>query len=147
MTNTPGVDSFSLAISVEKKLNFITNHKESIELLLKQNDILLDNFTFKIESKREDKYFPIESYTVCKELGDFILNNFSGSKVKMKNPDFTLTVEIRHKIFLVGNKIPGLGGLPVSTTGEGLLLLSGGIDSPVAGIKMTIRGMSLKALF
>ena len=143
LTTTPGIDSFSLAFAVEKKLNFITTQKKAIEFLLKQNGISLNKFTFKVECRREDKCFPMESYTICKELGSFVSNNFPGAKVQMKSPDFVLTIEIRHKIFFIGNKIPSLGGLPVGEVGEGLLLLSGGIDSPVAGIRMAIRGIDI----
>ncbi len=105
--------------------------------------------TFKVETNRADKTFPIHSIDMSRELGGIILQKFSPNlSVNVKNPDFTVNIDIRESgdTLIFTDVIKCLGGMPVGSAGCGLLLLSGGIDSPVSGYMMTKRGMRLKAL-
>ena len=104
--------------------------------------------TFKVESHRGDKKYPLTSVEISKELGGRILAEFHSLKVDVHNPSFTVCVDIReHGVALVfGDYIEGANGMPVGTAGKGLLLLSGGIDSPVAGYMMAKRGMKIDCL-
>lgn len=90
--------------------------------------------TFKVESKREDKKFPLNSPQISREVGGEILKNVKGLKVDVHNPDITVQVEIRGDAYVFAEKFSGAGGMPVGSSGRAALLLSGGIDSPVAGI-------------
>ena len=103
--------------------------------------------TFKVESKRGDKRFPMDSPEICTELGGRILEAFPALTVDVHNPEFTLYIEVREFNYLYSEKIYGHRGLPVGTAGKGMLLLSGGIDSPVAGYMMASRGMKLEAVY
>ena len=90
--------------------------------------------TFKVEAKRSDKSFPMKSPEISRELGGYLLSRFHHLKVKVEQPEITITVEIREQgAYIHANQLPGAGGIPVGTGGRALLLLSGGIDSPVAG--------------
>ncbi len=103
--------------------------------------------TFKVETKRADKDFPIESMEVSRRLGGVILKNFS-CKVDVHQPELTIKVEIRKEgTFLYVREIKGIGGYPVGIQGRGLLMLSGGIDSPVAGYLSLKRGVDLECLY
>lgn len=103
--------------------------------------------TFKVEARRPNKSFPLTSPEICQTLGGHILRNFSHLTVDVHRPDFVLNVEIRQEgAFLYSQVIPCLGGLPAGSSGKGLLLLSGGIDSPVAGFLSMKRGVSLEGL-
>ena len=121
----------------------------SREALLFVGELLAEkNYkTFKVESKRGDKRFPMDSPEICTELGGRILDAFPSLQVDVHNPEFTLYVEIRESNYLYSEKIYGHRGLPVGTAGKGMLLLSGGIDSPVAGYMMASRGMKLEAVY
>ena len=104
--------------------------------------------TFKFETKRVDKSFPLSSYEVSSELGAILLEKFPEQlSVLMHEPDLTFHVEIREKTYIYHETIPGHAGLPVGMSGRGMLLLSGGIDSPVAGYMMASRGMILEAIY
>jgi len=104
--------------------------------------------TFKVETKRSDKSFTIHSQDYNRVLGGLILKNISGSKVDVHNPDLWITVEIREKqSFIYFNSYKGSGGYPVGTQSKGMLMLSGGIDSPVAGYLAMKRGMTLDAVY
>ena len=103
--------------------------------------------TFKIEARRTDKRFPIDSYQIRCMAGEAVLKEVPGLKVDVRKPGGVIEVEIREKAFIFGNAHEGRRGLPVGTAGRGLLLLSGGIDSPVAGYMMASRGMSLDAVY
>jgi len=103
--------------------------------------------TFKVEAKRGEKRFPLTSPEICTELGGQILDAFPELTVDVISPDFVVYVEVRENISLYTEKICGHRGLPVGTAGKGMLLLSGGIDSPVAGYMMASRGMSLEAVY
>ncbi len=103
--------------------------------------------TFKVDAKRSDKRFPYKSPEISKQIGGVILSTVRGIKVDVHNPDVTVTVEVRddHAYIRAGQE-PGAGGLPLRSAGRGLLLLSGGIDSPVAGCMMAKRGLEIEAL-
>ena len=118
--------------------------KEEILKLLKEH-----NFnTFKVESKRANKKLNTTSVELSKNLGAYILKNIEGLKVDVNNPEILVNVEYRLKNTLVYfNKIKGLGGYPVGTLGKGLLMLSGGIDSPVAGFLTIKRGVKIEAIY
>jgi len=102
--------------------------------------------TFKIEARRTDKSFPMNSYDLRMEGGNFVLESVPGLSVDVHKPDCVISIEIREKAYVYSNSRKGLGGLPVGTCGRGLLLLSGGIDSPVAGFRMASRGMGIDAV-
>ncbi|MDR1047775.1 MAG: tRNA 4-thiouridine(8) synthase ThiI [Treponema sp.] len=103
--------------------------------------------SFKIEARRTDKSFPLSSYEICCRAGDRVREAAPCLEVRVKNPEAVIGVEIREKAFIYGDARRGLGGLPVGTAGRGLLLLSGGIDSPVAGWMMAGRGMGIDAVY
>ncbi len=104
--------------------------------------------TFKCVAKRSDKSFPLVSPQICAECGYVILESFDGLSVDVKNPEVNVTIEIRdNAAFLHGGGEKGAGGMPVGSNGGALLLLSGGIDSPVAGYMTAKRGVSLDAVY
>ncbi len=105
-----------------------------------------ENLTFKVESRRADKTFPMNSMDLSREMGGFILRNFPGLKVDVHNPDIKVNLEIREHAYAYHENIPGAGGMPVGTNGKTALLLSGGIDSPVAGWMIAKRGVRLTAV-
>ena len=102
--------------------------------------------TFKVETNRVDKQFPLKSPEVSRQMGAVILKNVKGLSVDVNNPDIYVYVDIKGHIYVYTDKIKGYGGLPVGTNGKGLLLLSGGIDSPVAGFLMAKRGVEISAI-
>ncbi len=103
--------------------------------------------TFKVEAKRADKKFPLKSPEISREIGGVILSSIRGVKVDVHNPDVTVTVEVRDEnAYVRAGQEEGAGGLPLKTAGRGLLLLSGGIDSPVAGCMMAKRGLEIEGL-
>ncbi|AMD95533.1 tRNA uracil 4-sulfurtransferase ThiI [Leptotrichia sp. oral taxon 847] len=99
--------------------------------------------TFKISVNRSNKGFPINSMDYAKEVGAFVLINSPFEKVKMKEPDIMIHIDIRKNVYIYTTRIKTYGGLPLGSTGKGLVLLSGGIDSPVASFMMAKRGMRL----
>lgn len=103
--------------------------------------------TFKIEVRRVNKSFPLDSYTLACELGALLLEEFPDQlTVRMLAPDYIFHIEIRDRLYLFHDRVEGSRGLPVGMSGRGMLLLSGGIDSPVAGYRMASRGMILDAV-
>ncbi|KAF0378758.1 tRNA uracil 4-sulfurtransferase ThiI [Pediococcus acidilactici] len=135
-----GIQNLSPMLKVEKSMEAV---QESALAMMKEQ--LKPQMTFKINTRRSDKDFPINTDTMNRELGGFILENFPESQVKMKNPDITLRVEIRSNgIFLTSEVIDGAGGLPVGTAGKGMMMLSGGIDSPVAAYLGMKRGVEME---
>ncbi|MBQ4071153.1 MAG: tRNA 4-thiouridine(8) synthase ThiI [Clostridia bacterium] len=108
---------------------------------------LLGKRTFKVDAKRSDKSFPLGSPEISRIIGGVILECVGGIRVDVHNPDVTVTVEVRDEhAYIRAGQESGAGGLPIRTAGKGLLLLSGGIDSPVAGCMMAKRGMEIEAL-
>lgn len=103
--------------------------------------------TFKVAARRARKNYPMNSMEINCELGERILGAFSQMKVDVHHPDVMLDVEIREKIYIYSQVIPGAGGMPVGTNGKAMLLLSGGIDSPVAGYMIAKRGVKIDAVY
>lgn len=103
--------------------------------------------TFKVEAKRADKKYPMKSPEICCELGGFLSECYPNLKVDVNNPDKLVTVEVREtNVYLYCSRIKGLGGMPVGSNSKAVLLLSGGIDSPVAGYMVAKRGVALEAV-
>ncbi len=105
------------------------------------------NRTFKVVSRRARKNYPKESMVLNADLGEALLNAYPEMRVDVHHPDIMLNVEIREKIYIYSETIPGPGGMPVGTGGKAMLLLSGGIDSPVAGYMIAKRGVKLDAVY
>lgn len=137
-----GIAALSRACVCEKDFE---NIKATALSYLK--DELEDAKTFKVEAKRSDKKFPMKSPEICRELGGFLLSKFRNLSVDVHNPDIIVTVEVRDKYaFVRGNNIKGAGGMPTGTSGRAGILISGGIDSPVAAYMMAKRGIELCAI-
>lgn len=142
LTKVFGIAALSRAACAPKDLEEIK--KLTIDYLA---DELSEAKTFKVEAKRSDKKFPFKSPEICREVGGYVLSKFHHLKVDVHNPDVTVTVEIRDNYaFIRGNNIKGAGGMPVSTSGRAAILISGGIDSPVAAYMMAKRGIELVAI-
>ncbi len=139
LTKIFGLTSLSIASELETS-------KENIENFLKEFKVLAK--TFRVTVKRADKTFPIASNEYEKILGGVILDANPSLKVCLKNPELEVVVEIREnkKTYILTDHVPCAGGMPVGTAGKGLILLSGGIDSPVAGYMMAKRGLNLVGL-
>lgn len=105
-----------------------------------------DELTFKVQTKRVDKSFKYQSPEFNMLMGDKILDEFPNLKVDIHNPDFKVFIDIKNNAYIYSKRYAGLGGLPIGSSGNGLLMLSGGIDSPVAGYLMAKRGMKVNAL-
>ncbi len=106
--------------------------------------------TFKIDTNRANKLFQTDSLGTSREVGGYVLNNFEGElKVDVKNPECRVNIEIREKVYIYTNKdkIKGAGGLPYGMNGSTMLMLSGGLDSPVAGYQMARRGVELHCVY
>lgn len=137
-----GIAALSRACVCEKDFDSI--RETAIQYLEEQ---LEDAKTFKVEAKRSDKKFPMKSPEICRETGGYILSKFHHLKVDVHNPDMIVTVEVRDKYaFVRGNNIKGAGGMPTGTSGRAGILISGGIDSPVAAYMMAKRGIELCAI-
>ena len=105
------------------------------------------DLTFKVEARRANKRYPMNSMEINCELGEAILEAFPETKVDVHDPDVKLNVEIREEVYIYSEIIPGPGGMPVGTNGSAMLLLSGGIDSPAAGYMIAKRGVELEAVY
>lgn len=105
------------------------------------------NFTFKVNTRRGNKRYPVNSEQINRDLGEIILYTFPETKVDVHKPEVMLQVEVRNKINIYSHVIPGPGGMPVGTNGKAMLLLSGGIDSPVAGYMIAKRGVKIDAVY
>ncbi|MBP5415353.1 MAG: tRNA 4-thiouridine(8) synthase ThiI, partial [Lachnospiraceae bacterium] len=105
------------------------------------------NKTFKVFARRSRKSYPKDSMQLNADIGEVLLNAFPELKVDVHNPDICLYVEIREKVYIYSQIIPGPGGMPVGTNGKAMLLLSGGIDSPVAGYMISKRGVKIDAVY
>ncbi len=134
-----GIVSISLAYEVETSLENISNICKIINI---------NKPTFKVETKRADKSFNLKSYELSAKMGELILKNNPNSKVDVHSPEQIIYIEVRQnfRTYIYYDKILCLGGMPVSTSGKAMLLLSGGIDSSVAGFLMAKRGLSLNAI-
>ncbi len=137
-----GINSFSRAALCNKDIKSI---KSCSKVYLK--DQILKTRTFKVETNRADKSFPLSSYEISATLGEYLLNEFDHLKVDVHKPELTIYVEIRKSgAYIRGNPIKGVGGLPARSCGKVLSLISGGIDSPVSSFLMAKRGADVLAL-
>lgn len=136
-----GIVAFSTAAIAEKDIESIK--QTAVEYL---NEQILSAKTFKVEAKRSDKKFSMTSPEISREVGAHILRNYPHIKVDVHNPDLKITVEIRERAYVRGNQIKGIGGMPVGSAGKAAVLMSGGIDSPVAAYMMAKRGLQLTAI-
>lgn len=105
------------------------------------------DFTFKVEARRGFKNYPMTSMEISSEIGAYLLDTFPELKVDVHNPEVRIKVEIRNQTYIYSKTIKGLGGMPVGTNGKAMLMLSGGIDSPVAGYKIAKRGVHIDAVY
>ena len=105
------------------------------------------NFTFKVESRRSRKTYPKNSMEISRDLGEAILEAFPEIRVDVHHPDVTVNIEVRDEVYVYSQIIAGAGGMPVGTNGKAMLLLSGGIDSPVAGYMVSKRGVGIEATY
>lgn len=142
LTNTFGIHEINIAYEIDDRgLDNIS--KVLIELLRDK-----DFNTFKVVTKRSDKSYPIKSMDVSKSLGGVVLKNKKTVKVDVNNPELLINVEIRNnKAYLYFEKVEGIGGYPVGTLGKGMLMLSGGIDSPIAGYLAMKRGIRIEGVY
>lgn len=137
-----GIVGFSVAGVSEKDIEKIK--EDTLGMLA---DELRQAKTFKVNAKRSDKKFALTSPEICREVGGYLLSKIPTLKVDVHNPDIIVTVEVRDKnVFIHGNQLKGAGGMPVGSSGRAALLISGGIDSPVAGYMMAKRGLTLDAI-
>ncbi len=132
--------------------SFKTEEKTIDSILSKAEEILSSSpfsneGSFKIDVRREDKAFPYSSLEIAIKVADIVEKYYPNLSVDLKNPDYTLTIEVRDNCYLYTDNKKGCGGLPVGTAGRGLLLLSGGIDSPVAGSLMAKRGIRMDSIY
>jgi thiamine biosynthesis protein ThiI len=145
LETTMGIVGFSRAVMTEKTYDVIS--QQAIELVKAHTGE--EPVTFKVESRRADKSFEMDSYQISKQLGSDLLAAIGNLSVDVHSPELTVFVEVRDKcyVYLSSTHNRGPGGLPVGAAGRGLLMLSGGIDSPVAGYLMANRGMRLEAVY
>lgn len=137
-----GIACYSRALQIEKNMEEILQNTP--KYLAEQ---LRNAKTFKVEGKRSDKKFPLTSPQIAAQVGAAVLEKFPHLKVDVRNPEITVTIEIREKnAFIRGNQTKGAGGMPVGTGGKSAILISGGIDSPVAAYMMAKRGLVLHAI-
>ena len=137
-----GIAAYSRALQVEKNMDVILENAP--DYLAEQ---LKNAKTFKVEGKRSDKKFPLKSPEISAQVGGAILSKFPHLRVDVRNPDILVTIEIREKFaFIRGNQTKGAGGMPTGTAGKAAILISGGIDSPVAAYMMAKRGLVLNAI-
>jgi len=139
-----GIVLISPSIKVDKTFDSIKEKTlELFEYILKKGNYK----TFKVHTKRSDKNFPIKSMDLSAMMGEVILDKFSDIEVDVHNPDIEVYIDIRENCYISLEKIKTVGGLPIGTSGKALLLLSGGIDSPVAGYMIAKRGVEVDALY
>ena len=138
-----GLHSLSPAVCCDKALETV---EETVKALLEQLD-LAEKRTFKVRAKRSDKRYPLTSPELCSEIGGFILDHFPTLQVDVHQPDFQVSVEIREQAYVYVEEIPAVGGMPVGSNGKAMLLLSGGIDSPVAGYMIAKRGVEMECVY
>lgn len=144
LKTTFGVVGFSKALVTEKNFDAMV---EAAKTLIEKEPFADGKGSFRVQSRRSDKSFEMRSLEIERRLGGVVLDRYPEMTVNLKNPDKTLYVEVREKTYLYTSPVDGPGGLPVSSAGKGLLLLSGGIDSPVAGWRMAKRGLNMDCLY
>lgn len=142
LTRVFGIAGFSRALKLPKDFALVLAHSGEY---LKEQLLLAE--TFKVNARRSDKRFPLNSPQICEQLGERLLDEFPHLTVDVHEPDVIVNVEVRDEdIFVHANQIKGAGGMPVGSAGKAALLVSGGIDSPVAGWMMAKRGLELCAV-
>ncbi|MBU0928608.1 MAG: tRNA 4-thiouridine(8) synthase ThiI [Spirochaetes bacterium] len=143
LSRIPGINGWARAVKVRKEMDEIAEAAvAAVAPLVKAGAA-----TFKVEARRSDKGFPLDSYGIARELGGVILEAFPGLRVDVHKPDATIYVEVRERAYVYSDGSLGVRGLPLGSGGRGLLLLSGGIDSPVAGYRLLSRGLALESLY
>ncbi|MBB6714649.1 tRNA uracil 4-sulfurtransferase ThiI [Clostridium gasigenes] len=138
-----GIAEVCIVTVIERDMQAIK--EESLRKVIESNPK-----TFKIDTNRANKLFQTDSLGTSREVGGYVLNNFQGElKVDVKNPECRVNIEIREKVYIYTNKdkIKGAGGLPYGMNGSTMLMLSGGLDSPVAGYQMARRGVELHCVY
>lgn len=143
LSRTPGVNGFARAIKTDKTPEAVMT--ASLVVAEEQRSAGLKRF--KAEARRSDKSFPLNSYEIARDIGAAVTDKYSDLIVDVHTPDFIINAEIREHAYVYSTSFQGLRGLPTGSQGRGLLLLSGGIDSPVAGYLMASRGLSLDAVY
>lgn len=143
LQHCPGVNGIAQAIKSEKRTERIL--KAAIEIASKE--AARGARRFKVETRRSDKSFPLDSYGMSAAAGDAVTQALSSLSVDVHNPDFIIAIEIRERAYIYASTSPGPRGLPVGSQGKGVLLLSGGIDSPVAGYMMARRGLAIESVY
>ncbi len=138
-----GVHSISRALAVSKEPGEVERAAAAVMRLALRNN---ENATFKVNARRADKRYPQNSMEIAKELGGYLLKEFSGLKVDVHEPEIEIGVEIRERAYIYAGEELGAGGMPEGTNGRAMLLLSGGIDSPVAGYMLSKRGVAISAV-
>lgn len=138
-----GIVSLSVAAVTETNYDLI---RDAAYKLVEEKLRFEKELTFKVEAKRGQKSFPMTSPQIAADLGGFLLESFPSLKVDVINPDFIVYVEVREKSYVYTDIISSQGGMPTGSNGKGLLLLSGGIDSPVAGYMLAKRGIELACI-
>ena len=138
-----GIVYISPCIRVEKDMEEI---EKAVIKIMEEKKAKATVNTFKVKTNRVDKNFPMKSPDISRKMGGVILKNIDGIRVDLHNPDTYLFIDIKQKVYVYTDRVEGYGGLPVGTNGRGLLLLSGGIDSPVAGFLMAKRGLEISGI-
>ena len=138
-----GIVSISPSVRVENSIEAIKEAALGTILRLQAEENIK---SFKIQTKRVNKGFPMKTPEINQEVGGYVLENSKGLHVDVHKPDVMLTFEIRNVTYMFSKTIQGLGGMSYGSAGKGLLLLSGGIDSPVSGYLMARRGLELEAI-
>lgn len=138
-----GIQSFSPVASCSKDIEDM----KALALAIMEQYRDAGNMTFKVEVRRTDKTFPLDSHALQREMGGTILPQFDNISVNVRNPDVSLRIEVREDaVYMMAQIVQGAGGMPIGSNGKSLLMLSGGIDSPVAGYLMMKRGVRLEAI-
>ncbi len=142
LTNTFGIHEINIAYEIDDRS--LDNISKVLMELLSDKEFN----TFKVVTKRSDKSYPIKSMDISRTLGGVVLKNKKTVKVDVNNPELLINVEIRNnKAYLYFEKVEGIGGYPVGTLGKGMLMLSGGIDSPIAGYLAMKRGIRIEGVY
>ena len=143
LSSTFGITGFARAYKCDKDMDAIISKVREVL----QAHPFSEKGSFKIDARREDKSFPLSSYEISLSLADIVHDMFPELSVDLKHPDYTLHVEVRKDVYIYTDDEKGPGGLPVQTAGRAMLLLSGGIDSPVAAIKAAKRGLKIDCIY
>lgn len=143
--NVFGVHSISIAAQTEKDYDLIKQAcAEGIKSAMEKNN--LKTATFKVRARRSDKNFPINSMTMISEVGEYVLDNVENLSVDLYNPQIIIDIEVRENAYIYYDSIKAVGGMPIGTSKKATVLLSGGIDSPVASYMIAKRGVQLNAV-